>query len=74
MILSGFRNPFRFCKPVNLFYKFQCSQYKLESSHELTLAEEFSQLYYEKLDKQQYVRPLPELTFLIEYAFAILEQ
>lgn len=30
-------------------------QNKLESSQELTLAEEFVQLYYEKLDKQQYV-------------------
>lgn len=30
-------------------------QNKLESSHELSLAEEFVQLYYEKLDKQQYV-------------------
>lgn len=30
-------------------------QNKLESSHELSLAEEFVQLYYDKLDKQQYV-------------------
>ncbi|XKL66492.1 hypothetical protein PGB90_009912 [Kerria lacca] len=27
---------------------------KLESSHEITLAEDFTQLYYDKLDKQQY--------------------